>query len=201
MKAYILILLSVFGLGLIATPNVSTAKTPEINFDEVAEIANLEEIEPISEAKIENITETANITAVSYAKTATSVKGINYTVTIHSDGIIEHPSYRDIYKTGKLLYAHNSSDLFGNLKSLGIGSTFTVTDGGITKTYAVSDRVTFEKNNGLLQLNGTGNYMGRVTYNANYGNGGHSLALMTCAGTPLGGGDATHRLVIFADEV
>ncbi len=199
MKAYILILLSIFGLGLIATPDVSTAKQPEINFDEVAEIANLPEIAPISETKIEDIAETAKITT-SYSGVTTSSNSFNYTVTVHSGSIVEHPSYSDIYKTSKLLYAHNSSNLFGNLKSLGIGSTFTVTDSGTTKTYVVSDKVTFEKNHGLLQINGSGNYMGRVTYSAGYGNGNHSLALMTCAGTSLGGGDATHRLVIFADE-
>lgn len=199
MKTYILILLAVLGIGLVATPDVSTAKEPEINFDEVAEIANLKELAPIAEAKIDNIAETAKITAT-YTKASNSGNGFNYTVTVHSNGIIEHPSYNDIYKTSKLIYAHNSSNLFGNLKSLGIGATFTITDSGVTKTYVVSDKVTFEKNNGLLQLNGSGNYMGRITYSAGYGKGNHSLALMTCAGTSLGGGDATHRLVIFADE-
>ena len=199
MKAYILILLTVLGIGLVATPDVSTAKEPEIDFDGVAEVTNLKELEKVAAVKIEDIAETAKITT-SYAGTSTSGNSFNYTVTVHSGGIVEHPSYSDIYKTGKLIYAHNSSNLFGNLKSLGIGSTFTVTDSGTTKTYVVSDRVTFEKNNGLLQLNGAGNYMGRVTYSAGYGNGNHSLALMTCAGTSLGGGDATHRLVIFADE-
>ena len=56
----------------------------------------------------------------------------------------------------------------------------------------------FEKNqeNGRLQLDGSGNYMNSVSTAW-----GHSIALMTCAGQSLGSGDATHRLVVFADAL
>ena len=100
----------------------------------------------------------------------------------------------------KLLYGHNSSTVFGNLKNLGIGSTFTITENGTTTTYKIAKTITFEKNNGLLQLNGDGSYMKSVA-NARSNGVNYDLALMTCAGTSYGNGDASHRLVLFANKI
>lgn len=99
---------------------------------------------------------------------------------------------------GKLLYGHNSNAVFGGLKNLGVGDTFTMVYGGTTTNYRISQVQLFEKNleTGRLQIDGSGNYMTSVKNTAL----GHDLALMTCAGTMLGGGDATHRLVLFADK-
>lgn len=121
----------------------------------------------------------------------------NYTVTIVTGEIAGgNLSYSDIYRTGKFIYGHNSAALLGNLASLNIGEIFTVTEGGVTRSYRVADKVVYEKAaNGYL--NGSYNLTYQVEINAN----GHSLSLMTCTGTPLPGGDATHRLVVFADAV
>ena len=99
---------------------------------------------------------------------------------------------------GKLLYGHNSAAVFGHLENLGIGETFTVVYEGATTNYVITGSDLFEKNleTGRLQLGGSGNYMTSIKNNAR----GHDLALMTCAGTMLGGGDATHRLVVYADR-
>ncbi|MDO4612029.1 MAG: hypothetical protein Q4B29_01025 [Candidatus Saccharibacteria bacterium] len=104
-------------------------------------------------------------------------------------------------KVNKLVYGHNSAAVFGHLRSLQIGQTFTITENGITTTYKISFIDTYEKNGDLLQKNGTKSYMNSV-YNAKDVNRTeHDLAIMTCAGTSLGNGDATHRLVIFADAI
>ena len=104
----------------------------------------------------------------------------------------------NVYHYGKLYYGHNTGNVFGSLSDYGVGNTFTITHDGITTTYVVKEVVMFEKNQdtGKLQMNGAGNYMKSVV-NA----WGHSVALMTCAGTPLGNGRATHRLVVFADAI
>lgn len=100
----------------------------------------------------------------------------------------------------KLLYGHNTTAVFGGLKNLGVGSTFTVTENGVATTYKVAKAITFEKNNGQLQLNGEGSYMNSVA-KARSNGVNYDLALMTCAGTNYGNGDASHRLVLFATRV
>lgn len=132
-------------------------------------------------------------------------QAINYTVTIASGEIVGgNLSYGDIYKTGRLVYGHNSMALMGNLPSLGVGTVFTVTEGGVATTYQVADVVIYEKNVelGTLQRGGQGNYMRAVlnAYNKDTG-AQYGLALMTCYGQPLGGGDATHRYVVYANAI
>lgn len=121
----------------------------------------------------------------------------NYTVTIFTDKMIaENLSYNDIYKFRKLVYGHNSGNLLGNLGSLAVGEVFTVTEGGAAKSYRVADKVTYRKT-ADGNLDNDSSLMQKIAYSAM----GHSVALMTCAGRPLGGGDATHRLVVYADAI
>lgn len=103
---------------------------------------------------------------------------------------------------GNFIYGHNSWNVFGGLVNLGIGSTFTVTKDNVTTTYQVANIVIFEKNQetGKLQLNGEGTYMNNVA-RAKHNGVQYSLSLMTCHGQSLGHGDATHRLVIFANAI
>lgn len=102
----------------------------------------------------------------------------------------------------RFLYGHNTAGVFGGLTSLGVGSTFSVTYGGVTTNYQVAKIVIFEKNveNGRLQLNGAGNYM-RAVANAKSDGVQYGLSLMTCYGTSYGNGDASHRWVIFANAI
>ncbi|MBR2837084.1 sortase [Candidatus Saccharibacteria bacterium] len=102
----------------------------------------------------------------------------------------------------KFLYGHNTTGVFADLPSLGIGGTFTVTYNGKITTYKVQKTVVFEKNaaNGLLQINGSGNYMNAVS-KARFDGAKYDLSLMTCYGTNLGGGEATHRFVVFANVI
>ena len=102
----------------------------------------------------------------------------------------------------KFLYGHNSAAVFGGLGSLGVGSIFTVSYGGVSTNYQVTKVVLYEKNveTGQLQLKGKGTFMRAVAAARSEGVQ-YSLSLMTCAGTMYGGGDASHRLVIFANAV
>ena len=108
------------------------------------------------------------------------------------------------------LYGHNTSAVFDVLYGVRIGEVFTVVYNGYTTTYQVRDVVIYRKtgdttlqvddvNSGIngedvpmkYVAKGQEKYMG-VQYD---------IALMTCYGTSYGNGDASHRLVIFADAI
>lgn len=102
----------------------------------------------------------------------------------------------------RFYYGHNSGAVFGGLPGVGVGSTFTITTDGVSRTYRVARTVVYEKNpsSGRLQLNGEGNYM-RSVANAKYDGAQYDVSLMTCYGTSYGNGDASHRFVIFANAI
>lgn len=109
--------------------------------------------------------------------------------------IHQNLSYSDIYRYRKLVYGHNSANLLGNLSSLTGGQIFTLTEGGATTNYQVLNIVYYQN-----QANGLNNDPALMTQIANTALG-YDVALMTCAGTPLEGGNATQRLVVFANAV
>ena len=218
MKNYIITILLVFGLGLLTSPLVADAKAdvaPEM-IEETSTEVSFETKSEIAKIDVAEITDTANITtpvktARATATTKTAARtNYDYTVTRYTGAGIasleKTPTYRDIYRTGNLVYAHNSSNLFGNLKTLGIGSTFTLTENGVTTTYRVSGVEYYKKvavNGGEdlakcsgLSDNCSGYWMNSIVKNALY----HNVALMTCAGQSYGNGDASHRLIILADK-
>ena len=218
MKNYIITILLVLGLGLLTSPLVADAKadvTPEM-IEETSTEVSFEEKAEISKIDVTEIADTANITtpvrttrattAKATANTAAARTGYDYTVTQFTGALVKKPTYSDIYRTGKLVYAHNSSNLFGNLKTLGIGSTFTLTENGVTTTYRVSGIEYFKKisvdgGEDLAKCSGlsddcSGRWMNSIVRNAFY----HNVALMTCAGQSYGNGDASHRLIILADK-
>ncbi len=120
----------------------------------------------------------------------------NYTVTSVTDQIVEYPSYYDVYRTGKFLYAHNSSNLFGSIVNLDYGEIFTITESGIVRSYRVMDKAIFEKApNGYL--NGSLSTTREAEINAY----GYDISMMTCFGTMYGNGDASHRFMIFANAI
>lgn len=107
----------------------------------------------------------------------------------------------------KFIYGHNSAAVFGNLKNLRVGvDTFTVTLNGVTSTYRIVNKVIYDYElggNGALRLNGDTsiNYMNRTAKSKDNNNVQYDLALMTCHGQSLGNGNATQRLVLFANKI
>ena len=90
----------------------------------------------------------------------------------------------------KFIYGHNSAAVFGNLKNLRVGvDTFTVTLNGETSTYRIVNKVIYDYELG-------GNAKAKDNNNVQY-----DLALMTCHGQSLGSGNATQRLVLFANKI
>ena len=133
-----------------------------------------------------------------YAPTAgVAPSYVNYNVTIATDYIVGTGlSYYDIYRTGKFIYGHNTSNLLGSIIYLNPGDVFTITEGGAVKTYQVTDKIVYEKaENGYL--NGSKALTKQVELKAN----GYDISMMTCYGTMYGNGDASHRLVVFANQI
>ena len=107
-------------------------------------------------------------------------------------------------------YGHNSNAVFGSLSSLPIGSTFTISENGSTKTYKIALGETFDRsknqNGDILyheseKAEGKNRNYSNGIYSASYKGKTYDLAIMTCAGQSLGNGDATQRYVVFAYEV
>ena len=148
---------------------------------------------PLSDPEPESIPDPAPATGVAPVAATMS---INYNVTIVTGEIVaDNLSYSAIYRTGKFIYGHNSSNLLGNLGNLNIGDNFTITENGVVSNYRVADKVLYEKS-----ANGYLNGSWSLTYDVEVNASGHSVSLMTCAGTSYGNGDASHRLVVFADR-
>ena len=100
----------------------------------------------------------------------------------------------------KFYYGHRSA-AFSGLASLGVGSTFTIALDGSTANYRVAKIVTL--NHSVKDANGKSEvdrHMNALVQ-GRYSGGSYDAVLMTCAGTSLGGGDATDRLVVFANKL
>lgn len=144
-----------------------------------------EESEPVYEAPSDSIT----------------IAGRTLDIVDVSDTTVDAGGHVNKYGD-RFLYGHNTSNVFGGLTSLGVGSRFSVTYDGDTTYYVVTKVVIYEKNRdtGKLQLNGSGSYM-RSVANAKYDGVQYDLSIMTCYGTSYGNGDASHRLVLFANAI
>ncbi|MBQ3352848.1 hypothetical protein IJG89_00645 [Candidatus Saccharibacteria bacterium] len=188
---------------------ISNAKTiekmvaPERSTEEIAD-------HMVGATKVSHTKSTSTASYAVASSNSISISGRTIPVIQSSDTGYVSDSVANRYGN-KFIYAHNSANLFGVLFNSWVGQRFSVTIDGVTTNYIVAKIVVYEKNEtkGLLQLNGKGNYMQSVAnaidknidassqVTLNY----YDLSLMTCCGTMLGGGRATHRLVIFAYAV
>lgn len=186
MKKYILMILFSSFVGIFSNPEILSASNSVKTFDLDAS--------KIVQTVIPEVPEVAEEVSAYYEPSYEPVyvpRVFSVNVTVYKNDIEVNPNYSDIYQTGKLIYAHNTSGLLRGLYELYAGDTFTIN--GVT--YNVSERVVYEKTD-AYSLNGSRAVMKNLK-NSAYG---HDFALMTCYGTSLGNGDATHRLVIFADK-
>ena len=95
---------------------------------------------------------------------------------------------------GKFFFGHNSANLLSGLANLGFGSTFKITKNNTTKTYQVK-KVIVVPNDATLLRN-----MPSIA-KAQYQGVSYGVSIMTCAGTSYGNGNATHRVLVFADTI
>ncbi len=109
--------------------------------------------------------------------------------------VSQNPSYTDVYRFKHLIFAHNTSTLLGSLRNLSVGQVISVAENGAVTNFRVSAVSLYE--NTASGLDGDPEFINKLVAHAM----GHDLALLTCAGTPYGNGNATHRLVIYADAV
>lgn len=209
MKSYLLILLSAFGLSFLISSyaleiNQDVLATPVSNQEQSVEL--LSEKTEVEKTEVAELTDTANITTSYRATSIRTNSGVpqSYTITqvLPDEYLVASPSYRDIYRTKKLVYAHNSNNLFGNLRYLGVGSTINLTENGVTTSYTVSaishfTKVPYNGGENLVECNtnytscGSDVQMGIIMRTAK----GHKLALMTCDG----GAGTPNRLILFVD--
>lgn len=130
-----------------------------------------------------------------------AISGRNISVVDVGDTAVNAGDHVNKYGP-RFYYGHNSGAVFGGLVNYGVGSGFSIYYNGALHNYRVAKVMIFEKNvsNGKLQLNGSGSYMRSVSEARGEGVQ-YDIALMTCHGTSYGNGDASHRLVVFANEV
>ena len=214
MKNYFLILLSVFGIGILIDGAANAVSIPDTTVSseilQLEEIPTLSKLDTLSAENITEITDTAKITTPvakkSSARTAASTTP-NYQVTPIGSIVSKGLSYSQIYKTNKFVYGHDN--LLGGIKSFQPGSIFTITENGTATTYQVQDTRIFAKTSdttlelcksGFDDCTG-GTYYISTLANATFKGRSYDLTLFTCDGTSLGGGDATHRRVVFATRI
>ena len=204
MKKYILMMLASSFIGIFANPEIlSASNSVTVNGIDNTNIVEtvIPEPEPAYEVSYASYDYTYyeepaytyyEEPAVQLGYGAAEPEYLSFYVTSYNDTIVVNPSYSDIYQTGKLIYAHNSADLLYNLNYLYEGDVFMING----NMYRVAERKVYEKTDDY-SLDGSRSVMKKLK-NTAYG---HTFALMTCSGRALGNGDATHRLVIFADAI
>lgn len=187
-------------MTIVMSPSVLTA-TDDVKVTRVSDARAVETV-PLPEPEPEPIVTKAPVAGYApvYRAPANNVVIGGRTLEVIPVGSTLVDAGNHVNKYGSLLYGHNSYNVFGSVLGMGVGSTFTVTYGGVTTTYRVANAITFEKNGELLQLNGSGNFMDAVSRAVHMG-AHYDISVMTCAGQSLGNGDATHRYVLFANAV
>ena len=185
---------------ILMSPSILTA-TDHVAMTGVNDAKAVETV-PLPEPEPEPVVAVTKAPAAGLAKAPAAPVIQNYTVTTYIGSVDAYVasyanlSYSAIYKYHKMIYGHNTASLLGSLANRYVGETITITEGGVARNYRVSAKVYYNKTaDGYL--NGDPYLMNNIADTAM----GHSVALLTCAGQMLGGGDATQRLVIYADAI
>ena len=201
----------------VATTPVTT-KTTTTQTKPAAQTQTQTQTAPVTQKPVQ-VTPTTQTPATPAVTPAPAVKpnqivigGRTISMTIVKDTRADAGNHVNMYcgsnaACNKFIYGHNSAAVFGNLKNLRVGvDTFTVTLNGTTSTYRIVNKVIYDYElggNGALRLNGDTsiNYMNRTAKAKDNNNVQYDLALMTCHGQSLGNGNATQRLVLFANKI
>lgn len=172
----------------------------KLDASELPEIAN-SYAGYVSYVRSNGVTESTGYGSADTVGNYISVNGRNISVVDVANTAVNAGDHVNKYGA-RFYYGHNTGAVFGGLVNYGVGSSFSIYYGGVLRNYRVAKVMIFEKNvsNGHLELNGSGNYM-RSVADARSGGVQYDVSLMTCYGTSYGNGDASHRLVLYANEI
>ena len=201
-KTLILLLSSFFTIAgapefLIASEDVDING---INNTKVVQTVVPEPVKPVATTSVARTTSKTTTVRAAVPKAAANklnIAGRSLTVEYSPNTAVDAGRVVKFYNN-KFLYGHNSSNVFGFLPSVGVGSTFSLTYNGVTTNYRVMEKVEYAKASPTtLSLNGREYSMAYIAKGMNK----YSLTIMTCSGQSLGRGDATHRLVLYANTI
>lgn len=190
--------------GVVDKINLKTYETEytidELGESKLPEVAN-SYVGYVSYARSSRVTESTGYGSADAVGNYISVGGRNIPVIDVASTGVNADDHVNKYGA-RFYYGHNTGAVFGGLVNYGVGSGFSIYYGGVLHNYRVAKVMIFEKNvsNGHLELNGSGNYM-RSVADARSSGVQYDVSLMTCHGTSYGNGDASHRLVLYANEI
>ena len=209
LSAVFLFIFAVLGISLnLQTPTIDA--TPDrVDFAAFDEMSLADTLDLPERAPNVNISDTYTAPAVrSYTSTTTSyssetrtnsisILGRTIDIFVSSDTRINAGSMVARYINGskyrgQFYYGHNSAQVFGGLANLSVGSTFTINLDGTDYYYRIA-KIETVANDDTLASN-----MKKVASGKDYNGTQYDVALMTCAGTPYGDGNATHRTIVYA---
>ena len=209
LSAVFLFIFAVLGISLnLQTPTIDA--TPDrVDFAAFDEMSLADTLDLPERAPNVNISDTYTAPAVrSYTSTTTSyssetrtnsisILGRTIDVFVSSDTRINAGSMVARYINGskyrgQFYYGHNSAQVFGGLANLSVGSTFTINLDGTDYQYRIA-KIETVANDDTLASN-----MKKVASGKDYNGTQYDVTLMTCAGTPYGDGNATHRTIVYA---
>lgn len=209
LSAVFLFIFAVLGISLnLQTPTIDA--TPDrVDFAAFDEMNLADTLDLPERAPNVNISDTYTAPAVrSYASTTTSyssetrtnsisILGRTIDIFVSSDTRINAGSMVARYINGskyrgQFYYGHNSAQVFGGLANLSTGSTFTINLDGTDYHYRIA-KIETVANDDTLASN-----MKKVASGKDYNGTQYDVTLMTCAGTPYGDGNATHRTIVYA---
>lgn len=187
--------------------DMSVEQISEVEKKSVSAIAATAKLKQVKSAKVTTVARRSSVCSGYYGYISIGGKNICLKSTNDTGGSLSY-SYGYTFNSStynsynQYIFAHNSANLFGGLKNLANGTRFSVTIGGKTTNYQISKKVVYcDYSNPSHPCS---NYSEPVLnmYDAvKPARQGADLALMTCAGSSIGGGDATHRLMVFAKRV
>lgn len=209
LSAVFLFIFAVLGISLnLQTPTIDA--TPDrVDFAAFDEMSLADTLDLPERAPNVNISDTYTAPAVrSYTSTTTSyssetrtnsisILGRTIDIFVSSDTRINAGSMVARYINGskyrgQFYYGHNSAQVFGGLANLSVGSTFTINLDGTDYHYRIAKIETVANDDSLASN------MKKVASGKDYNGTQYDVTLMTCAGTPYGDGNATHRTIVYA---
>ena len=193
-------------LSPVATNGSTISKLQPVNATPLTSIATTAKIPQAKKAPVQAAVSTGTTCANYYGYISIGGRNICLASTSSTSGSLSY-SHAYIFNSpnqnsfNQYIFGHSSASIFGSLANLPVGTSFGLTIGGDTTQYRISlKEVSCDYSNPSYPCT---NYpepvlnMSDAVYPFRKG---ADLAIMTCAGTAIGNGDATHRLTVYATK-